>query len=87
MSAINWGGNPLQHHEGGRCRGSENHAIQLVDADKELTYTAAKLKAAYGIAYADYFAAALSAKLDAPLIPGDPDFKQLAHEIGVEWIT
>ena len=94
MSVVNWGEvfYNTRREAGARkaeevMRKFESYAIQLVDADKELTYMAAKLKAAYRIAYADCFAAALSAKLGAPLVTGDPDFKRLAHEIAVEWIA
>ena len=94
MSVINWGEvfyNTIR--EAGEAEAENvmrqfvSYAIQLVDADRELTSTAAKLKAAYRIAYADYFAAALSAELGAPLITGDPNLKRVAHEIAVEWIA
>lgn len=94
MSVINWGEilyNTMR--EAGAAEAEkvmhqfESYAIQLVDANKELTYAAAKLKADYRIAYADCFAGALSAEIDAPLVTGDPDFKKLANEIAVEWIT
>ena len=59
----------------------------MVTMERRARQPAANLKASYRIAYADCFAVALSEKLDAPLVTGDPDFKQLAHEIMVEWIT
>jgi ribonuclease VapC len=94
ISVINWGEifyNTMR--EAGEAeaekvmRQFESYTIQLVDADKELTYMAAKMKAAYRMAYADCFAAALSAKLGASLVTGDPDFKKLARQIAVEWIA
>ncbi len=63
------------------------YPIKLIDADKELTYRAAKLKAQYKIAYADCFAAALSSQLKASLVTGDPEFKKLSNEISIHWIA
>lgn len=63
------------------------YPIQLIEADQGLTYQAAKLKARYPIAYADCFAAALSLRLKASVVTGDPEFKQLEEEIPIQWIT
>jgi predicted nucleic acid-binding protein len=63
------------------------YQIQLIDADKKLIYQAAKLKAKYTVAYADCFAAALSLKMKALLVTGDPEFRKLEHETKIEWIT
>jgi ribonuclease VapC len=52
-----------------------------------LTYEAAKLKGRYRIAYADCFAAALSAKLKAAVITGDPEFNKLENEVSIHWIN
>ena len=57
--------------------------IQIVDVNKELAYEAAKLKGEFRIAYADCFAAALSVKLNADLVTGDPDFKKLHERISI----
>ena len=62
------------------------YSIQLVDANRDLTYRAAKLKAIYHIAYADCFAAALSLKLKATVVTGDPEFEKLSHEVTIYWI-
>ena len=64
----------------------DKYSIKLVEADRGLTYEAAKLKARYKIAYADCFAAALALSLNALLVTGDPEFKMLAHKLSVEWI-
>jgi ribonuclease VapC len=61
--------------------------IQIVDVNKELTYEAAKLKGEFRIAYADCFAVALSLKLNADLVTGDPDFKKLQERISIQWIN
>jgi ribonuclease VapC len=62
------------------------YPIQLIAADRELTYEAAKLKAQYSVAYADCFAAALSLKLKAPVITGDPEFKKFKDKVVIEWM-
>lgn len=93
MSIINWGEiyyNTMREQgvdDAERVIGQmHKYPIRLIDADKELTYSAAKLKAQYKIAYADCFAAALSSKLKAFLVTGDPEFKKLSHEISIHWI-
>ena len=63
------------------------YPIQILEPDQGLTYEAAKLRARYGIAYADCFAAALSLRLKAPVVTGVPEFKQLENEIPIQWIT
>ncbi len=94
MSVINWG---EMYYNTMREQGVEvaesvltqfdKYPIKLVEADRRLTYEAAKLKARYKITYADCFAAALTLSLNALLITGDPEFKKLAHELSVEWIA
>ncbi len=93
MSVINWG---EIYYNTMREQGVEEaeevltqfnkYPIQLVEADKNLTYEAAKLKAMYTIAYADCFAAALSSRLKASLVTGDPEFEKLEHKISIEWL-
>ena len=61
--------------------------IQMVEANRELTYEAAKLKGKHRIAYADCFAVALSVKLNASLVTGDPEFKKLKERISIQWIN
>jgi ribonuclease VapC len=61
--------------------------IQIVDINKDLAYEAAKLKGKYRIAYADCFAAALSVRLNASLVTGDPEFKKLRERISIQWIN
>jgi ribonuclease VapC len=61
--------------------------IQIVDVNKELVYEAAKLKGEFRIAYADCFAVALSVKLGAAIVTGDPDFKKLQERISIQWIN
>lgn len=94
MSVINWGEiyyNTMREAGAGEAekviKQFGRHSIQLVDADRDLTYRAAKLKAKYRIAYADCFAAALSSKLKATIVTGDPEFEKLSNEITVCWVV
>jgi ribonuclease VapC len=94
MSVINWG---EVYYSTMRIQGIEKaeeviaqfkkYPIDLVSADQSLTHEAAKLKGEHKIAYADCFAAALSSKLKAPVITGDPEFKKLEPEICIQWIV
>lgn len=61
--------------------------LHLMDADRELTYQAAKLKGKHTIAYADCFAASLAMKLKATLVTGDPEFKILQDFLSIDWIN
>ena len=94
MSVVNWGEVYYSTlREGGVAEAEkvilllDKLPIQIVDANKDLTYEAAKLKGKYRIAYADCFAVALSAKLNASLVTGDPEFKKLREEIPIQWIN
>lgn len=64
----------------------ESFPISLVDADKELTREAARMKATKPMAYADCFAAALARLQKAELYTGDPKFKAVEKEIKVVWL-
>jgi predicted nucleic acid-binding protein len=93
MSVINWG---EMYYSVMREQGLveaekilsqfEKYPIELVDADQALTREAAKLKGSYRIAYTDCFAAALSIKLNAILVTGDPEFRQLEEKITIQWV-
>jgi uncharacterized protein len=61
--------------------------IRLVLPDEEQIVAAAKLKSTYRISYADAFAAALAIKESAALITGDPEMRDLAGVLAVEWIV
>ncbi len=61
--------------------------VQLVDADRDLSVDAARLKAHHPISIADAYAAALAMRLDATLVTGDPDFRLLEDRVAVEWLT
>ena len=93
MSVVNWGEIYYNTMRVQGIREAEDvikqfnkYPIQLVEADQALTYEAAKLKGKYKIAYADCFAAALSLRLKAPIVTGDPEFNKLGQKISVQWI-
>jgi ribonuclease VapC len=51
-----------------------------------LALAAAYLKGLHPISYADCFAAALAQQLDAAVVTGDPDFRQLEGRVAIEWL-
>lgn len=93
MSVVNWG---EIYYNTMRVQGIEEaedvikqfnkYPIQLIEADQALTYEAAKLKGKHKIAYADCFAAALSLRLKAPIVTGDPEFKKFDDQVSIQWI-
>jgi predicted nucleic acid-binding protein len=60
--------------------------ITLVEANKELTREAARIKAAKRMAYADCFAVVLARLKKAELYTGDPEFKAVEKDIKVVWL-
>lgn len=62
--------------------------INIVDADRNLTLTAAHVKAQPSIACADCFAAALAQVKEAALVTGDPEFKTIEMNalVAIEWL-
>ncbi len=60
-------------------------AIEIVDADWQLTHQAATYKARGGISYADCYAAALARLRQADLVTADPEFDKLKDEINIIW--
>jgi predicted nucleic acid-binding protein len=61
-------------------------AIEIVDADWQLTRQAALFKTNGNISYGDCFAAALAKVKRAELVTGDKEFKPLEGEIKTSWI-
>ena len=64
----------------------EGMAIEIVDADWQLTRQAATFKVNGNISYGDCFAAALAKTHKAELITGDEEFKVVQDEIKISWI-
>jgi ribonuclease VapC len=94
MSVVNWGEvyyNAMR--EEGIAEAEkvilqlDKFPIQIVEVNRNFAYEAAKLKGKYRIAYADCFAVALSLKLNASLVTGDPEFRKLKEQISIQWIN
>jgi predicted nucleic acid-binding protein len=64
----------------------ETLPIKLVEADKDLTRQAARIKTTKRMAYADCFAVALARLRKADLYTGDPEFKMVEKDIKVVWL-
>jgi predicted nucleic acid-binding protein len=60
--------------------------ITLVEANKELTREAARIKAAKRMVYADCFAIALARLKKADLYTRDPKFKAVEKDIKIVWL-
>jgi ribonuclease VapC len=93
MCIVNWG--EVYYHVArrfGEQRAEEvaqviqTLPITLVDANKELTREAARIKATKRMAYADCFTAALARLKKAELYTGDAEFKAVEKDIKVVWL-
>ena len=60
--------------------------IRLLLPDQEDIMAAARIKALRKLSYADSFAVALGMEVDAAVITGDPEIRDLADLVTVEWI-
>ena len=60
--------------------------IEFVETDWELIREAAMIKARYPIAFADCFAAALAFRINASLMTGDPEFRQIKDKLNILWL-
>lgn len=60
--------------------------IQLYDAPEKRILAAAEIKSAHAISYADAFAVALAQELDATLVSGDPEFKNVESIVKMMWL-
>jgi predicted nucleic acid-binding protein len=94
MSVVNWGEVYYNTMRDGGVVAAEKvilqldkFPIQIVEVNRDFAYEAAKLKGKYRIAYADCFALALSLKLNASLVTGDPEFRKLKERISIQWIN
>jgi predicted nucleic acid-binding protein len=92
MSVVNWG---EVYYATWRARGPgtarkvlEDIAqlpVEIVDADVELTRSAAELRAEQKLPYADCFAAALAINHKASLATSDKDFAYLDKKLEILW--
>jgi len=60
--------------------------MQIVEANKDLTLGAARLKATNKMSYADCFAAGLAQRKKCELLTGDKEFRQVEKEIKIRWL-
>ena len=60
--------------------------ISIVAADRDLTFSAAHLKANFPMAYGDAFAAASAASLGGSVVTGDPEFRKIESVVSVFWM-
>lgn len=94
MSVVNWG---EVYYSTWRAKGPgvarkaiENIAqlpLEIVDADLDLTHTAAELRAEHKLPYTDCFAAALALQRKAPLATSDKDFSHIEKKLDILWTT
>jgi predicted nucleic acid-binding protein len=92
MSVVNWG---EVYYSTWRAKGPgvarkvlEDIAqlpLEIVDADLELTRTAAELRAEHKLPYADCFAAALAVSRKASLATSDKDFASVEKNLDILW--
>src|SRR5436190_17071769 len=96
MSVVNWGEIYYSILRGASQEMAESKSHEIagmrielvpVDArDLELVRQAAVFKAAKKMSYADCFAAALAKIMNAELVTGDREFKQLARDVKIHWL-
>jgi ribonuclease VapC len=61
--------------------------ITVVEADRRLSFAAARIKAHHRLSYADAFAVALTQQMQAVLVTGDPEFGAVEHLVAIEWLS
>ena len=93
ISVVNWGEVyystwHARGHDAARRMAAEisQFPIRVVDADFDLTKSAAALHAKYNLPYADCFAAALSKISRAELVTSDRDFVKVHSEIKIQFL-
>lgn len=65
----------------------ETLPIELVPNSLADIVVAARIKAAYPLAYADAFAAATALRFDATVVTGDREFRAIEHLVPIDWLT
>ena len=92
MSVVNWGEvyySTWRAKGPGVARKIVNHIAQLpleiVDADLELTRSAAELRAEHKLPYCDCFAASLAVNRNASLATSDKDFAHVEKKLEILW--
>jgi predicted nucleic acid-binding protein len=92
MSVVNWG---EVYYSTWRAKGPgvarkvlddiAQLPLEIVDADLELTHSAAELRAEHKLPYTDCFAAALAVDREARLVTGDKDFACVEKKLEILW--
>jgi predicted nucleic acid-binding protein len=60
--------------------------LELVSVTDDLVLEAMEIKALFPVALADCFVAALAKRESAPILTGDPEFKELGSLVAIEWL-
>ena len=60
--------------------------LHVVPADRSLVFEAAHVKARYPISYADSFSVALAERSHGRVMTGDPEFRVVEAEVGIDWL-
>jgi ribonuclease VapC len=82
----------ISERKGGRPAAEEairivdNLPVEVVPAERHLTFSAAHIKANYPLSYADAFAVALAQEFNAAVVTGDPEFKSVEGLVRIEWL-
>ena len=61
--------------------------IEYAGVDEQRVLAAAHIKANYRVSYADAFAIALAQQLDATIVTGDPEFKNVEKSVEILWLA
>ena len=60
--------------------------IKLAEVTRDRVSEAARIKMQYPISYADAFAVSLAQELNATIVTGDPEFKQVESLVTLFWL-
>jgi len=60
--------------------------VTLEEVTLERVKAAAHVKASHPISYTDAFAVALAQELDAAIVTGDPEFRQVESVVRISWL-
>jgi ribonuclease VapC len=61
--------------------------IEILAADEPAVFSAAHIKAAHALSYADAFAVAAATHENACILTGDAEFKDVEQLVKVEWLV
>ncbi|UCE56841.1 MAG: type II toxin-antitoxin system VapC family toxin [Desulfobacterales bacterium] len=61
--------------------------ISVISNDFAAVISAAKIKARHALSFADCFAVATAQRENAVILTGDPEFKNVAKLVEIDWLT